>query len=321
MTRWKYTLVFWCAAWVAPATAAPPPPHAGEKQPQAAKAQDEPKPSAFLRLVKDGRDQVQSMETAIVRYVPQDCGQTGPTVDLVAAVHIGEKSYYKRLNDEFKKYDVVLYELVAPEGTRVPKGGGQGSNHPVSALQKGMTQLLDLSFQLSEIDYTAKNLAHADMSPEQLSTSMQRRGEHFWAMLVRAMGYSLAKQSQNPGRSSDAELLMALLDRNRALALKRVLAEQFQDMEGMMKAMDGPDGSTLIAGRNEAALKVLRQKIAEGKKKIAILYGAGHMLDMEKRLRDDFALTPINTRWLVAWNLRSQVSSGAPSARGTPPKR
>lgn len=265
---------------------------------------EEHKPSVFLRLTKDDRGNPLAMETAVVRYVPEDCGQTSPTVELVAAVHIADKGYFRELNERFKKYEVVLYELVAPEGTRVPKGGGAKSDNPVSAVQKGMTQLLDLSFQLNEVDYTPKRFVHADMSPDQLSKAMKDRGESLWTILLRSMGYALAKQGQKPGGSSDADLLMALFDKDRAMALKRVMAEQFEDMDGMMKALDGPDGSSLIAGRNQAALEVLKKQLAEGKKKVAIFYGAGHMADMEKRLRDDFGLVPVNTEWVKAWDLK-----------------
>jgi len=277
----------------------------------------EAKPSRFLRLRKDSHGNPLAMETAIVRYVPIDCSQTGPTVDLVAAVHIAEAGYYQKLNREFKNYDVVLYELVAPEGTRIPKGGGNRSNNPVSLIQRGMTDLLDLTFQLNQIDYTAKNFVHADLSAHQLAKAMDKRGESLWTMLFRSMGYAMAKQNKQAGGTSDMDLLMALLDKNRALALKRVMAEQFQDMKGMMKAMAGPNGSALIADRNQAALKVLKKEIAAGKKKIAIFYGAGHMADMEKRLRDDFALVPIQTRWLVAWNLtgeKAKADNGKPKA-------
>ena len=47
-------------------------------------------------------------------------------VDLIGAVHVGEKAYYEALNKQFEDYDAVLYELVAPEGTRVPKGAKPG---------------------------------------------------------------------------------------------------------------------------------------------------------------------------------------------------
>jgi hypothetical protein len=82
------------------------------------------------------------------------------------------------------------------------------------------------------------------------------------------------------------------------------VAEQFQDMEGSMAAIEGPKGSTLISGRNKVALEVLRKQIAAGKKKIAIFYGAGHMPGIGRSLHDDFRLIPVATRWLVAWDLK-----------------
>ncbi len=97
---------------------------------------------------------------------------------------------------------------------------------------------------------------------------------------------------------------MALFDKNRSMALKRVMADQFQEMEGMTAVLDGPTGSTLIGQRNERALEVLKKEIADGKKKIAVFYGAGHMADMEKRLRADFAMKPKETQWLQAWDMK-----------------
>ena len=47
--------------------------------------------------------------------------------------------------------------------------------------------------------------------------------------------------------------------------------------------------------------------MASGKQKIAIFYGGGHMKDMQQRLLDDFDLVPVNTRWLVAWNMADPV--------------
>ena len=49
---------------------------------------------------------------------------------------------------------------------------------------------------------------------------------------------------------------------------------------------------------------MLRKQIAAGKKKIAIFYGAGHMADFQKRLGEDFDLTPKSTRWLTAWDMK-----------------
>lgn len=290
-------------------------------QDAAARAERKAATSAFLRLVRNDQGEPAALETAIVHYVPRDCGRQGPTVDLIAAVHIGEKEYYEQLNRRFADYDVVLYELVAPEGTRIERGDTR-NRHPVSALQRGMKNLLELSFQLEEIDYTAKNLLHADMSPEQFAESMRTRGESMWSMFLRMMGYAMAQQGKSGKGPSDLELLMALFNPNRAMALKRVLAEQFEDMEGSMLAIEGPEGSTLISERNKVAIEKLQQQLDAGRQKVAIFYGAGHMSDFQTRLKEQFGLAPVKTDWLVAWNLKrgrrpAAQPDAAPSAKNT----
>jgi hypothetical protein len=176
-------------------------------------------------------------------------------------------------------------------------------------LQTIMTDVLDLEFQLRGIDYQRANMVHADMSPEQFAETMRKRGETMLGTLIRTMGYAMAQQSRDPSGSGDLKLLTALFDKDRATALKRVLAEQFEDLEGALGALSGPDGSTLISERNKVALEVLREQIATGKRRIAIFYGAGHMSDMRLRLRDDFRLVPRETRWIAAWDLRSKPTS------------
>ena len=56
----------------------------------------------FVRFVEDGK-YAGRLETAIVRY----CNADGITVDLIAAIHVGEKSYYKQLSNRFETYDAL----------------------------------------------------------------------------------------------------------------------------------------------------------------------------------------------------------------------
>jgi hypothetical protein len=288
------------APWLAALPALPV--LAAEKE----RAKDPPKEPAkghYLRLTRDENKAPVALETAITRFVSSQHAHGGVTVDLVAVVHVGEKSYYRDLNQRMTKYDAVLYELIAPEGVKVRPGAG-GSGHPISILQRGMTDLLELEFQLDAIDYSRGNMVHADMSPEQLRQAMGKRGESMWTIMLRMMGYAMAKQGQDASGANDVQLLMALFDKNRALALKRIMAEQFQDMEGSLTALEGPKGSAIIADRNKVALDVLGRQIAKGKKRIAIFYGAGHMIDFEKHLHDDFHFAAARSEWLTAWNLR-----------------
>jgi hypothetical protein len=100
------------------------------------------------------------------------------------------------------------------------------------------------------------------------------------------------------------KLLMALFAKDRELRLKRILAEQFQDLEGSIAALEGPNGSTIISERNKRALEVLQKQIKAGKRRIGIFYGAGHLPGMERRLIDDFGLERAGVEWVEAWNLR-----------------
>jgi hypothetical protein len=269
---------------------------------------DEPR---FIRVRRNDKKQPVAMETSIVRYVPQGDDRPGVTVDLVGAVHIADKAYYDELNKRFADYEVVLYELVAPEGTKIPKEGRKGGNaHPIGAMQNGMSSLLDLVHQLDCVDYTKDNFVHADMSPEEFNKSMADRGESFMQMFLRLMGQGMAQQAaaaeKGSGGTSDLDLLVALFSRDRAIKLKLVMAEQFENMEAQMLLFDGPNGSTIITERNKKAFEVLDKQLKAGKKKIAVFYGAGHLPDMEKRLSSDFFLKRDDESWLTAWSLEKK---------------
>jgi hypothetical protein len=88
--------------------------------------------------------------------------------------------------------------------------------------------------------------------------------------------------------------------------LKIALAKQLAEMESLMVSFGGDQGSVLISERNKKALEVLRTQMQAGKKHIGIFYGAGHLGDMDDRLRKDFGLVPVEITWLTAWNLAPQ---------------
>lgn len=286
-----------------------------------AEAQAADQATAFLRVRRDDDKQPVALETSVTHYVSKPGGGQSTQVDLIGAVHVGEHQYYDQLNELFKSYDVVLYELVAPEGTRVVSGQQRAGRNPVSFLQNIMKDVLKLEFQLDRIDYTRPNLVHADMSPTEFSQSMKDRGESFLTLFFRVLADSLAVQAKpgNERAGTDIELLVALLAKDRAYRLKRIMAEQFENMEDQMSSLSGPKGSTLITERNKRALDVLRTQIRQGKRRIAIFYGAGHLSDMERRLVTDFGLQKDSQRWLVAWSItRESEKSPSPKESGAP---
>jgi hypothetical protein len=264
---------------------------------------------AFLRLARDGVGEPVALETAIVRYSGEQPGRGHVEVDLVGAIHIGSPAYFATLNHLFKEYDAVLYELVAPPNARIPQPGGRPSG-AIGAAQQGMTRLLGLEFQLDRINYKAPNFIHADLSPRQFAIAMQRRGESWWTMFAKLMQEGMARVDNNNGASesgpevSFGDLFGMLFGSNRELRLRRLLAEQFSDMEVLTAAFGGEEGSSLITDRNAAALAVLKSELRQGRRSIAIFYGAAHMDDFDRRLRQQFGMQPEETAWLEAWDLR-----------------
>jgi len=308
----------WAAAWLAgaaPAFAAEPRPALARPIRPAAELAAAAGEVEFLRLKRDPNNRPQSLDTAIVRYRESDAaaaraGRATPIeVDLVGAVHLGSRGYYDELDRRFKGYDAVLYELVAPDNARVPRPGRRKASGAIGSAQQGMTKLLGLEFQLEQIDYTAGNFVHADLSPKEFDAAMEKRGESWWTMFTKLMRESIARADRGDAAAAPdvgfGDLFGILFGADREIRLRRIMAEQFTDMDVLTAAFGGEEGSSLITDRNAAAIGVLRREIDRGRRRIAIFYGAAHMEDFDRRLREDFQLQPRETIWLEAWDLRN----------------
>jgi len=260
----------------------------------------------YLRVGRDAKGRAVNLETSVTRFIGKNADGATVTVDLIGAVHIGEQNYFDQLNTIFLNYESMLYELVAPEGTRIPNGGRESTDsmNPVAALQLGMKAVLGLEFQLDHIDYMKSNFVHADMSPEEFSQSMVDNEESIMKFFLNAVGQSMAMQSSSS--TTDAELMMAMFSSNREVQLRKVFAEQMQNMEASMAIFKGKKGSTIIDHRNAKAMSILKREIDSGKTKLAVFYGAGHLPDMQRRLIEDFGMSRGGQYWLTAWKLISE---------------
>ena len=262
-----------------------------------------PAEQTFVRLKRDEKGRPESLQVAVVRYVPKDNAQSLEYVDLISAVHIGEHDYYQLINFLFTRYDAVLYELVAPQGTRIPRGGNEKKGI-ISGAQSWMRDVLGMGMQLEDVDYTLPNLVHADLSPKEFSKRMDERNESVIGMIGKAGLAGMGKRNATRTVLSELRLLRNLISGNRDLALKIFMAEQMVQSIRLGGAVEGKEGSTLVAERNKKALQVLHQEIDAGRKKLAIFYGAAHMPDMSRRLMAEFNLVPESVVWLDAWKLK-----------------
>lgn len=262
-------------------------------------------PTEFARVTEDEQRQPLALQLAIATYVPRD-GDSGIQIDLVSAIHIGDPEYYQDLNKRFRNYDAMLYELVAPKDTVVSDDDSE-SRGVISSTQIGMKNMLDLSFQLDEIDYAASNFVHADLSPTELSDSMDERGESLYVYFWRLFYASFDEYAKDPLGLSNWNMLSAMLSADSDNAFKTMLAYEMTDLSMHSEILGDDSESAVIGARNQRAIDVLKEQLQAGEKRIAIFYGVAHMPDMEERLLEQLDLVYLDTTWVDAWRLGTRV--------------
>ncbi|MDH3430395.1 MAG: hypothetical protein OEM60_02665 [Gammaproteobacteria bacterium] len=257
--------------------------------------------TVFARIATDDDDRPRALQMSIVTYAPRDDASM-LSVDLISAIHIGDRSYYTELNERFSHYDVLLYELVAPQdavvSNRLEKRKGF-----LSTAQLGMTKMLDLSFQLDEIDYDQANFVHADLSPAELRQSMEERGESLYVYFWRIVFASLDEYARDPLGLKDWELISAMLSSDQGDSLKTLIAYEMTNIEQVQDILGEDSSSAVIGARNQRAIDVLQREIDSGSRRIGIFYGVAHMPDLEERLQEQVGLTYEKTTWVDAWKL------------------
>ena len=292
--------------------------------------------AAYLRDVKGKDGAVQAVQSAIRRFEP--VSGNGPAVYLVAAVHIGETSYYQGLQQFLNKQDVVLYERVklpraaatqtaaAPAASfdSVSKPANPGS--PVSVakpgkpvpppvgLQKQLSDVLGLQFQLDGIDYGRPNFRNSDLAWDDMESLAKKSGvETQQALTTLKTTLSGGPTSGPVGAALNNLLAQARANPAFATMLRRVMVELFADPAKIaaIQNRQSPEQAKLqtiiITERNKAVLsdlKSLLQSAPESGQKpvrtIAVLYGAEHMRDMAQHLVTDLGYRPAETEWLTA---------------------
>ena len=252
----------------------------------------------FIRVLKNDTGERLAVETSLLTYASED-GTV--KVTLIGAIHIGEKAYYETLNESFKNYDVVLYEIVAEEGTR-PQSASE-SNSVLGLMQRSFGNSLGLVFQIGSIDYNAENMVHADMSPEEFQGAMRDRNESFWTWYFRSAGYNVARNPTNSNTSENVDMIRLLVMPNKKRELKRIFSKEMEDLQSSIVPIEGKEGSAILSDRNQKVISILREHLDAGQKNIAIFYGAAHLPQMANILEESFHMKRESVEWVTAWDL------------------
>ncbi len=260
---------------------------------------------SYLRFI-DGEEEWQGeLQTSITSYR----NEVGQTVELIAAIHIGDNNYYEQLNQYFLDLDVLLYELVGDE-EQLKNSSNASAGSSLSLVQTLLASYLELEFQLSAIDYRASNFRHADLSARELQNIMASKEESFFSMfmsmamaLLAAEQQAIASNSVQPSTLSFMSLITALSADSQSQALKYLLAQELGRTGGLVLSAEIESGLTILGDRNRVALEVLADVLAAGDDYIGLFYGAAHMPGLARELVREMGFQRVDQRWLTAWQI------------------
>ncbi len=273
---------------------------AASAMPAFAQAADTEKPSQnpattqFIRVVRG--DENVRLQTGITTYV-----KDGIHLDLIGAIHIADRDYYALLNDEFTRYEALLFEMVTDDKPKrgTAEDAKKEVQDPVVAVLGNVYcaigQLLMLQGQKDGIDYTAKNFVRADLTLTEFKKLQQKKGESL-------LGFTMqnAANAQKSGNLPDSEKLLKAFLSGNSDGIKLEIVNTIGRADDQVAGMLGQN--VIITDRNQACLKVLAEQIKAGKKKLGIFYGAAHFPSMEKELLK-MGYRKTAHRWLTAWDI------------------
>jgi len=261
-----------------------------------------------VRFIEDA-DGSADLQTAIISMKNAD----GVQLDLISAVHVGDKDYYGALNEIFKDYDVVLYEMVGgPVGKRDETALKQQLGG-IQLMQRLMQTMLGFQYQLDGIDYSAANFAHADVTLDELNALNEARDQNMMTLFMRAMDLEndpeMKKEMEEYNSEEFSQKLMDSLVNFSPNNLKRNVAPMLANAEKFMTKLEGKDGTVILTERNKVLMNFIHQHVGAGQKRIGVFYGAAHMPDMVTRLEAEGFQT-VDTRWVPAWHMLPASAAG-----------
>ena len=136
---------------------------------------------------------------------------------------------------------------------------------------------------------------------------MKERGDDEMTVFLGVVADFLRKKNLGADKPVPQTPDISLNDLLNPTKFKRMMAQQFEDAGGDV-VLGRTVNQLLVEDRNKACMKVLQQQLAAGKKKIAIFYGAAHMPDFDKRLKEHFDMKRTTSAWIDAWSLADDGS-------------
>lgn len=264
--------------------------------------------SVYLRVEETGEGDTE-LQVAVKRFRLK--GPKPVTLWLAGVAHVGTAEYFGNMQRLLDESDVVLYEGV--DGDREAFRNRDADDPAArSALQAQLSRALGLVFQLDAIRYDREHFVNSDLSgvellalfggdePDTLTESGRKRLEELLATMEQEspggqiMGAMLAQLEGHPQWRRGMRWALA-----RVMGNVRGDPSEYPGLPADMRELM----RVLIHKRNDAVMEDVRTHLPEleAEDVITVFYGAAHMPDFEKRLKEEFQAEPAGEEWLTAF--------------------
>ena len=255
-----------------------------------------------------------SLQIALRRFGPQT--GRGPVVWLSGASHVGESNYFAALQRHLDAQGLVLFEGVGAKSKKM-----RFNPDEEVSIQHTMAASLGLVFQLTAINYDRPTFRNSDLTIPQLQQLLAggaatgaaagkegKAGEEFQELLQIMDGSSVL------GALVQAGLKFIGSNPKLQAMTKLVLIEILGQLKGDLSQFKGVPPEVqrmlevIIQERNKVVFDDLKAELRAVRppKSIAVFYGAGHMADLEKHLRDELKYQPLDEVWLTAMSVNKR---------------
>ncbi|MBX3359802.1 MAG: type II secretion system protein GspG [Phycisphaeraceae bacterium] len=165
-------------------------------------------------------------------------------------------------------------------------------------LQDQLAKAMGLVFQLNVMDHSKPNWRNSDMSIDQVQKRLDAAGAEGSALFQMLDGSSFTAQM--------ASLLLKFIGSSPEMSamFKMVMVDLLAHTGEVLGALPGDTGTlmeVIIKDRNAVVVEDLQKIMAEEKdvKTVGIIYGAGHLPDLEGRIRK-LGFEDDGVRWVTA---------------------
>jgi hypothetical protein len=265
-------------------------------------------PASALQFVRASElaDKTTASQTLSAEYRPAD--GKGASVWLVGVAHLGTPAYYAAIQKRLDAQTVVLFEGIGLEDVK----RGPGAATQDAGVQAGLAKALGLVFQLDAIDYRRDHFINSDLKVDKPTEEVKERAgdqpeaqsEETLDVLMQAMrgegamGGVINGFVKTIGESAEMREMMKTM-------LVEVLgrAGEFLDLARNSSPELKDLFDVILTERNAVVIADLRKQLEKLKdgESVAIFYGAAHMDEIAKHLRDDLRFVPARQEWDTAF--------------------